>query len=256
MDTRKKQRSVIALAVVAGLAALPALACADSAPEDNGKSEDIGIVSGLAVGAAAGGPIGAMIGAAAGGLLGDRWHRQKQAAADLTSDLGKSEAERSQLTASVSDLNDSLKASRSHGTELEQTVAATDEVGMDLSFRTDQSAIRVEDLPPLLKLGALAAAMPEARVRVAGYADPRGPADYNEALSARRAASVAAALESAGLPHERLIVEAHGSGESLSAAGDLDAYALDRRVVVRLERTPPVTPVAQAVSAPGGVVQP
>jgi outer membrane protein OmpA-like peptidoglycan-associated protein len=259
MDTRKKYRSTIALAVVAGLATLPALACADSAPQDNGKAEDIGIVSGLAIGAAAGGPVGAVIGAAAGGLLGDRWHREKQTARELSSDLGDSEAERSRLTASVTDLTDSLKESRSHGAQLEQTVAAADEVGMDLSFRTDDSAIRVPDLPPLLKLGALAAAMPEARIRVAGYADPRGPADYNEALSAHRAAAVAAALESAGLPRERLIVEAHGSGESMSAAGDLDAYALDRRVMVRLERTPPVVPVAQTVAsaaADTGVVQP
>lgn len=249
MDTRKKYRSAIALAVVAGLATLPALACAESEPQDNGKAEDIGIVSGLAIGAAAGGPVGAMIGAAAGGLLGDRWHRQKQTARELSSDLGESEAERTRLTASVSDLNNSLKESRSHGAELEQTVAATDAVGMDLSFRTDDSAIRVEDLPPLLKLGALAAAMPQARVRVAGYADPRGPKDYNDALSAHRAAAVAAALESAGLPHERLIVEAHGSGESTSTAGDLDAYALDRRVVVRLEREAPAPKVAQSVAS-------
>jgi len=254
----RKQHTAIALAVAACLGGLPAWACAD-APPDNGKAEDIGIVSGLAIGAAAGGPIGAMVGAAAGGLLGDRWHRQKQSAADLSADLGKSEAERSRLTANVAELNGSLEQSRSRGAQLEQTVAAADEVGMDLSFRTDDTAIKVEDLPPLLKLGALAAAMPDAKLRVAGYADPRGAAAYNEALSERRAEAVAAALERAGLPRERLVVEAHGSGESTSTAGDLDAYALDRRVVVRLERTAPVTPLAQSVASAGsvpGVVRP
>ena len=248
----RKQHTAIALAVAACLAGIPAWACADT-PPDNGKAEDIGIVSGLAIGAAAGGPIGAMVGAAAGGLLGDRWHRQKQTAADLSADLGKSEAERSRLMANVSELNGSLEESRSRGAQLEQTVAAVDEVGMDLSFRTDDTAIKVEDLPPLLKLGALAAAMPDARVRVSGYADPRGAADYNEALSQRRAEAVAAALERAGLPHERLVVEAHGSGESTSTAGDLDAYALDRRVMVRLERKAPATAVAQPVTSVGAV---
>ncbi|MGP8035606.1 MAG: OmpA family protein [Steroidobacteraceae bacterium] len=257
MYTRKIQQRRIAVAVAACLAGLPAWAGAAS-PPDNGKAEDIGIVSGLAVGAAAGGPIGAIIGAAAGGLLGDRWQRQKQSSTELSADLGHSEAERSRLTTSVANLNDSLKESRSRGAQLEQTVAAADEVGMDLSFRTDDTAIKVEDLSPLLKLGALAAAMPEAKVRVAGYADPRGAPDYNEALSERRAETVAAALERAGLPRERLIVEAHGSGESSSATGDLDAYALDRRVMVRLERTTPATPVAQAVASAGpdpGVVR-
>ena len=246
----RKQHTAIALAVAACLGGLPAWACADAAP-DKGKAEDIGIVSGLAIGAAAGGPIGAMVGAAAGGLLGDRWHRQKQSAADLSADLGKSEAERSRLTANVAELNGSLEQSRSRGAQLEQTVAAADEVGMNLSFRTDDTAIRVEDLPPLLKLGALAAAMPDAKLRVAGYADPRGAADYNEALSERRAEAVAAALERAGLSRERLIVEAHGSGESTSTAGDLDAYALDRRVVVRLERGASAT--AQTVASAGTV---
>ncbi|HYM44104.1 MAG TPA: OmpA family protein [Steroidobacteraceae bacterium] len=226
--------NALGLAVAAVLAGAPAWAAGTpTAPgDDKGKAEDIGIVTGLAVGAAAGGPVGAMIGAAAGGLMGDRYHRQKQTAAELSS---------------------ALSESRTHGAQLEQTLAGVDEVGMDLSFRTDDAAIRVEDLAPLLKLGALAVAMPDSRLRVAGYADPRGPAVYNEALSARRAEAVASALTQAGLPRERLIVEAHGCAESTSSDGDLDAYALDRRVTVRLERRGPPAPVkvASSVARPG-----
>lgn len=245
--------NTLGLAVAAVLAAVPAWAAGapGGAGDDKGKAEDIGIVTGLAVGAAAAGPVGAMIGAAAGGLMGDRYHRQKQTAAELGSDLGASEAERSRLTQSVAQLNDSLGESRLHGAQLEQTLAVTDEVGMDLSFRTDDAAIRVEDLAPLLKLGALAAAMPDAKLRVAGYADPRGAAVYNEALSARRAEAVASALTQAGLPRERLIVEAHGCSESTSTDGDLDAYALDRRVTVRLERRVSPTPLKVASAAAG-----
>lgn len=244
-----RRYTTLGLAVAAVLAGVPAWA-ADASPglDDKGKAEDIGVLTGLAVGAAAGGPIGAVIGAAAGGLMGDHYHRQKQNAAELSSDLGASEAERARLTESVAQLNDSLSESRTRGAQLEQTLAGMDEVGMDLSFRTDDAAIRVEDLPPLLKLGALAAAMPDAKLRVAGYADPRGPAVYNDALSARRAEAVATALTRAGLPRERLIVEAHGCGDSTSSEGDLDAYALDRRVSVRLERPAPPAPVKVASS--------
>ena len=43
-------------------------------------------------------------------------------------------------------------------------------------------------------------------------------------------------MTAAGVPAGRIVVEAHGNGESQSQQGDLDAYALDRRVTVRLEQ--------------------
>jgi len=90
-------------------------------------------------------------------------------------------------------------------------------------------------MSPLLKLGALLAAMPQARVRIAGYADPRGSEVHNSELSLRRAEGVAAVLITAGVARERILIEAHGKTESSSADGDLDGYAFDRRVTVRLE---------------------
>jgi len=137
------------------------------------------------------------------------------------------------------------------GVQLGRTVAAIDAVGMDVSFRTDEDSIKVEDMGPLLKLGALAAAVPDAKLRVAGFADPRGAAGYNEALSQRRAEAVAAALICGGVTRERLIIEAHGASESASEAGDLDGYALDRRVTVRLERPPAAAAFSFAGSANG-----
>jgi outer membrane protein OmpA-like peptidoglycan-associated protein len=249
MITQNSRHLACGLAALACLAGAPVRA--GTAPDSNAKAEDVGIVTGLAVGAAAGGPIGAVIGAAAGGLMGDRYHREKQTARELSTDLGKSEAERTQLAASLTELNGSLADSRSHGVQLEHTLAAVDAVGMDVSFRTDDTSIKAEDMGPLLRLGALAATVPDATLRVAGFADPRGDRAYNAELSQRRAEAVAAALVCGGVARERLIIEAHGAGESTSAAGDLDAYALDRRVTVRLERTAPA-PAASATAAAGG----
>ena len=79
-----------------------------------------------------------------------------------------------------------------------------------MAFRTNDDGIALQSMTPLLKLGALVAAMPQARVRIAGYADPRGSDAYNEELSLRRAQSVAAVLSSAGVPAERIALEAHG----------------------------------------------
>src|SRR5262249_46240562 len=118
---------------------------------------------------------------------------------------------------------------------LSETLRGSNDLGLDVGFRTDDDAVAVQAMSPLLKLGALALAVPQTVVRIAGYADPRGSDAYNDALSLRRAQGVAAVRASAGVPEERIIIEAHGKGESTSAEGDLDAYALDRRVSVRLE---------------------
>ena len=76
-------------------------------------------------------------------------------------------------------------------------------------------------------------------MHVAGYADPRGSDAYNDALSLRRAQEVAAVLTAAGLPATRISVESHGKSESQSEEGDLDGYALERRVTVRLQQPVP-----------------
>ena len=132
-------------------------------------------------------------------------------------------------------LDGSLSQVRAHSAELGETISHTDQLGLDVSFRTGDDSITGQALSPLLKLGALAASLPAAQVSVAGYADPRGSDAYNDALSLRRATNVAALLASAGVPRERIHIEAHGKTEAGDASGDLDAYALDRRVAVRLQ---------------------
>jgi len=213
-------------------------ACAAEAVDPPGagsRPADIGVVSGFALGAVAAGPVGAVLGAAAGALLGDHYHRQSQTAAALTAQLKRSEGERATLSDSVAQLDDSLSQARAHGDELTAELAHTDQLGLDVSFRTADDSVAAPAMSPLLKLGALAASLPQAQVSVAGFADPRGSDAYNDELSLRRAQNVAAVLASAGVPRERIRIEAHGKGEALAADGDLDRYALERRVTVRLQ---------------------
>ena len=225
---------VLGIALAGGVTVWPAYACGDERGEGS-KQSDIGAVTGLAVGAVAGGPFGAVLGAAAGALLGDRYHRQAQTSAALAADLDHSEAERSRLSESVAQLDGSLTQAQARGAQLDQTLQQADELALDVSFRTNDDSINARVMPPLLKLGALVAAMPQARVRIAGYADPRGSQAYNSELSLRRAQGVAAVLMTAGVARERILIEAHGKTESTSADGDVDSYAFDRRVTLRLE---------------------
>jgi outer membrane protein OmpA-like peptidoglycan-associated protein len=193
------------------------------------KQESVGVVTGLAVGAAAGGPVGAIIGAAAGGWIGDHYHKQVVAKKE-------SEKQRDMLAKNVSELNVSLAEARAKSDQLDLTLKMSDELQTDVSFRTNDDSVNLTSMSPLLKIGAFAASMPDVKVRVAGYADPRGSEDYNDALSRRRAEAVAAVLAQAGVSKDHMIVEGHGKSESTAAQGDMDGYAFDRKVTVRLER--------------------
>lgn len=255
MKTQTRYRSVALAVAVACVAALPVHAetstvtvqtdTSKPAPmpatqvKSASKQENIGIVTGLAVGAAAGGPIGAVIGAAAGAWMGDHYHKQIVARRDAEKGLDLSEGERTRLAQNVSELNGTLAQSQERGEQLDLALSHTDEVQTDVGFRTNDDAIQTQSLPPLMKLGALAAALPDAKVRVDGYADPRGSEAVNETLSKRRADAVATVLASAGVAPDHIIVAAHGKSESTSTDGDIDGYAFDRRVTVRIERTSP-----------------
>jgi outer membrane protein OmpA-like peptidoglycan-associated protein len=233
-------------------AALPASAAqaAAGAQRPASKQEDIGVFTGAAVGAAAGGPIGAMVGMVAGALLGHHYHRQIVAnhalAAQnhdlaarnraLAANLGRSEQERAGLAGQLNLATQSLTAVRAQRAELDRTVQLSDEIETDVVFKTADASINGLELPALRKIGALAASLPPgAKVRIDGYADPRGPAKLNDDLSLQRAQTVALALEKAGCPQDRLVVEGHGAAQPTGPKGDLDAYAFDRRVTVRLE---------------------
>ena len=74
---------------------------------------------------------------------------------------------------------------------------------------------------------------PELTLELAGYADERGPADYNQRLSQRRADVIAKALVNLGIDESRLI--AVGRGEDLSiysTAGEV--YQQARRVTISI----------------------
>lgn len=234
------------------LAALPASAAQAAAGTQPAasKQENIGVLTGAAVGAAAGGPIGAMVGMVAGALLGHHYHQQTVANHALTAQnhvltaqnhalaasLGQSEQDREALAGKLDLASQSLTAVEAQRAGLDRTVQLSDDIETDVAFRTAGASVNSLELPALRKIGALAASLPPgAKVRIDGYADPRGPAALNDDLSLRRAEAVAQTLEQAGCPQERLVIEGHGSSESTSPRGDLDAYAFDRRVTVRLQ---------------------
>src|ERR1700758_4609650 len=120
--SKKLRAGALGLTLVAtSVVALPVYAQVDSGtapPRKASKQENVGVVTGLAVGAAAGGPVGAIIGAAAGGWLGDRYHKKAVANESLKADLGQSESQRTMLAQDVTTLNTSLVEARKKSDQL------------------------------------------------------------------------------------------------------------------------------------------
>jgi outer membrane protein OmpA-like peptidoglycan-associated protein len=231
--TTKFRTTALTLTIAAAVAAsLPAHA---QEKQRASRQENVGVASGFAVGAVAGGPIGAVIGAATGAILGERYHRQAEKNNALTMDLDQTKQQSSKLARNVNDLHSSLVDSQSEREKLTKTYESTRDLETDVGFRTADSDLTADGLEKVHKMGLLAKTLPDAKVRVSGFADPRGSKDFNVALAERRAESVAMALMQAGVPQERLIIESHGADDSTTKDGDLDGYAFDRRVNVRIE---------------------
>ena len=225
-----------ALGLTLGTALMIAVAPVQAAEvqKKSSKAENVGVLSGLVIGAAAGGPIGAIVGAAGGAFLGDKFHKKDVQNGELKLSLAKSESDKQQLMA---DLATTMAHGEKLGEELDNAVNKTHDLEAAFAFRTNDAALSPDDVARLSKIGSLAGAIPEVKVRVSGFTDPRGSEKSNAALSKRRADSVAGVLESAGIPADRIVIEAHGEHESTSSEGDLEGYAFERRVTVRIEQS-------------------
>jgi outer membrane protein OmpA-like peptidoglycan-associated protein len=105
-------------------------------------------------------------------------------------------------------------------------------IAMDLLFRTDESSLANSTSDRLSQLATTLASMRDIHIQLDGFADERGAADYNQALSERRVKFVRDQFVNAGVSPDRIGISAHG--ESAAQDETADSYALERRVSVKL----------------------
>jgi outer membrane protein OmpA-like peptidoglycan-associated protein len=198
----------------------------------NNKEESIGLGSGAAIGAAAGGPVGFIIGAAFGGWLGDRFHHERgeRRAADERAAAASVHAESLQrLLASseraVTEKDAALFNERTaHRQDLQEALS------VEVFFRTEESGVGSGTEERIAKLASLVEPLDGAVIRLEGYTDARGTAEYNAALATSRAEAVRDALIRAGMPAERIVISGAGEADSTAPEGDVEGMALERRV--------------------------
>jgi outer membrane protein OmpA-like peptidoglycan-associated protein len=119
----------------------------------------------------------------------------------------------------------------------------------DVLFRTGSAEITPEIAHQIEVLAQAVAKSPELKVRVDGYADPRGTVDANLKLSEARANAVRDLFLAAGIGEQVLEVNAYGKSQSV--ASDTDGYALERRVRLTLQAQGGAA-VAQVEEKPAG----
>ena len=151
--------------------------------------------------------IGAAVGAGAGALIGNQLDKQE---ADLRAQLGND--------VGIQNTGDRLIVT----------------MPQDILFATDSATLRPDLQRDLGTVAQSLLAYPDTTVQVLGHTDSDGAADYNLALSQRRANAVADVLIGQGVPSFRVQPIGRGEDQPLSGASNLtpEGKARNRRVEI------------------------
>ena len=205
--------------VCGGLLLFAALSCACSTMQEAATSPDYQKTrTGAGIGAGVGAVVGlltkgdkldnALIGAAIGGLAGGAIgnYQDRQAAALRAQTAGS-------------------------GVEV---VRKDNNITLDMpghiTFATNSADLNASLYPVLDKVSGTLVQYDQTMIEVAGHTDSTGSAQYNQALSERRAQSVAAYLESRGVRNARLMVVGAGEGHPVASNDTPEGRQQNRRV--------------------------
>lgn len=182
-------------------------------------------------GAIAGGPVGMVLGALGGAWVGEQFKK----ADELPQTLGELDDAKLVIGQLESSLASEQSQSRRLRGELNQQIAASGaRLEFEVLFRTGEDALQSRDQERIDMLAVYLTRNPDLKIRLDGYADPRGSEEYNNVLAQYRAQAVADALIASGISSARVSMYHHGADASTAAAGDYDAYARARRVNIEV----------------------
>lgn len=125
----------------------------------------------------------------------------------------------------------------------------------DLLFEFNSTELREGAKVGLMKLGLLIDRNPGLYCWIEGHTDLIGGDEFNIRLSKQRAESVKNYLvQSMRMDPDRIITRGFGRTQPLVATGDADEQAPNRRVEIRMRKTPPTDEPVRAAPQPAPVV--
>jgi hypothetical protein len=125
-----------------------------------------------------------------------------------------------------------------------------------VTFGLDQTTLTAEDRRVIAQAAEDFRRTGSARVTVTGYTDTSGSANYNLALSQRRAEIVAEELEREGVPATSIVTVGRGEENLLVATADGVSEPRNRRVEIVVQQPPAPAPVAAAPVTPAPAPEP
>ncbi|OEJ65708.1 hypothetical protein BEN30_13580 [Magnetovibrio blakemorei] len=108
-----------------------------------------------------------------------------------------------------------------------------------INFDSGRHELRGEAYPVLNSVGQVLSEYAKTTIDVIGHTDSEGDAAYNQALSERRAMSVANYLSSKGISGQRLLAAGYGESAPISSNNTEAGKQKNRRVEIRIS---PLTP--------------
>jgi len=219
-----------------------------------------GIGIGAATGAIVAGPIGLVVGGLIGAIAGSNQETSDQAEIKsqdetVVSDLSEHRDDFSDIIMFSSESIEKSQTDTGGNTYLAQLGSVTpvvenefntqqedimnilvSDLSLDVYFRSGSTDIEKFYPARLSAIADLVNTMDNLELHLDGYTDRRGDKTQNMALANERIDKVRQQLIDAGVENSRIVSKAFGEAKMKSAAGNLEAYTFDRRVVIRFER--------------------
>jgi outer membrane protein OmpA-like peptidoglycan-associated protein len=167
--------------------------------------------------------------------------KRDAAAAQAQAAAAQAQAQSAQAQAAAAQQQAAQQAERAARLEamLVELHAQKTERGMvvtigDVLFATDRAELNANGMATVRKLAEVMMQNPDRTVMVEGFTDSTGSAAHNKDLSERRAASVAQAPASLGVPRERIGMRGYGEAFPVASNDTASNRQLNRRVEIVL----------------------
>lgn len=108
----------------------------------------------------------------------------------------------------------------------------------NLTFTSGSHEIKPEFHSVLNSVAFVLNEFEKTRINIAGHTDSIGKATYNQALSEKRAKSVATFLAQKGVRQERVMVKGYGESQPIASNKSKDGRAQNRRVELEISPLP------------------
>jgi outer membrane protein OmpA-like peptidoglycan-associated protein len=217
----KKGKKAFIKAIGAAVSALLVLPAGCATNPDGSREYHrtaIGALGGAAVGAGAGALIGGKKRAGRGALIGGATGAIVGGAIGNYMDRQAAEMKRRLPDAAVQREGDKLYVALPSG----------------ILFDVDKDAVRPEARQSLAQAADVLIQYPDTYITVEGHTDSTGPAEYNQALSERRARRVYEVLVGNGVPPPRLSIRGYGESDPIADNATAEGRQLNRRVQLEI----------------------